>query len=103
MHSNQEYKLPNISEDLYAPYIEQYSEVDYLGAWETMIHHHTWSMYFMFRKCFIFENYIRVKNGNIQCKSPDTFSSEVKYKVEKEQKDGGSALWTGLMHVTFRV
>lgn len=28
---------------------------------------------------------------------------QVKYKVEKEQKDGGSALWTGLMHVTFRV
>lgn len=24
---------------------------------------------------------------------------QVKYKVEKEQKDGGSALWTGLMHV----
>lgn len=32
MHSNQEYKLPNISKDLYSPYIEQYSEVDYLGA-----------------------------------------------------------------------
>lgn len=42
-----------------------------------MIHHHKRSMYFMFRKCFIFENYIRVKNGNIQCKSLDTFSSEV--------------------------
>lgn len=29
---------------------------------------------------------------------------QVKYNMEKEQKDGGSALWTGLiMHVTFRV
>lgn len=43
-------------------------------------------MYFMFKKCFIFENYVRVKMEIYNAKSLATFSSEVSTKWERSKK-----------------
>lgn len=44
-------------------------------------------MYFMIKKCFIFEKYVRAKMEIHKEKNHLTLS-QVKYKMEKEQKDG---------------
>lgn len=56
-------------------------------------------MYFMIKKCFIFEKYVRAKMEIHDARPLDTFSSEV--QSEKEQEGGGgSACGTGRACVT---
>lgn len=57
---------------------------------------------FHVQKCFIFENYIRVKMEIYNAKSLDTFSSEVSTKWERSKKME-ALLSEQALRVTFRV
>lgn len=85
MHSNQEYKLLTLAK-ISILLTENSIQKWIIWGLRNPDPHHTLPMYFMFKKCFISENYIRVKMEIYNAKSLDTFSSEVSTKWKRSKK-----------------